>query len=133
MRHTKLQWPRLTNEQLSLFRVLLASCPCFNPHSIAGTNIAIMYKISSNSISLVTSTQRSPIFNPKRFHVGTKVEKVAVEQIFLRGLRFSPSESFNQCFLRLSLFFSPTIYDFIKCQLRYITILHKNIYLSVAY
>jgi len=77
-------------------------------------------------------TQRNTTFNPKRFHVGTEVEKVAADQISLQGLWFSTSVSFNQCFTLIT-FLSPKRYDFIKCQPRYVTLLYENIYLSIAY
>jgi hypothetical protein len=83
-------------------------------------------------MSLVTNKQQSPTFKPKRFHVGIEVEKVAAEQIFLLGNRFSPFQSFNKCFTLITNL-SPTLCDFIKCQPPYTILLHIKINLSVAY
>lgn len=83
-------------------------------------------------MSLVTNKQQSPTFKPKWFHVGIEVEKLAAEQIFLRGNRFSSFQSFNKCFTFIN-YLSPTLYDFIKRQPPCTVLLHININLSVAY
>jgi len=47
--------------------------------------------------SVTDLSHRMPIFDPRQFHVGLAVEKVALRQVFLHLFGFLLSGSLHQC------------------------------------